>query len=307
MAISVKELVYALITGGLVVTAITIGWDLFKQPNIDIGISDPSVSERLINTTLVIKNTGILAAHNLRITINPEGIINNQTIDFSTEQYELIPNGDKSVVVLMPRLAADAEVHLAMSLRLNEKDNNLNAYVNFDEKSSKKQFTYDSSSKKFNPSIINYLSLILSGITIIITLISGIFTFRQSRLEHLLTKRVKALDIEERKLKERRTFASDLRKEVESIKSRIRSNPSNNEVLACDVWDSKSQKERSNFFVESPDLALLNNFYTELRQRNSHLLCNDKDEIVMREKNRLCLYHADVVLKDVSWREYMNP
>lgn len=111
--------------------------DIITNPDIKINLGPTKYYDEYISTEILVKNTGLKPATNLRLTINPSDEIINYKSTFYTEDISLKSNGPNSLIGKMDRLANVQTVKIQVNLTATE----LNQYSIF--------ATHDSGSTSF--------------------------------------------------------------------------------------------------------------------------------------------------------------
>lgn len=84
---------------------------------------------------------------------------------------------------------------------------------------------------------------------------------------------------------------------------RVLRNDLANKDIFSEVWFVMSDKQR-NAINNINDYLLVDDFYSELRKRNSYIRDSAIDESKLSELNKTCLLAAEKALKDIGWNKY---
>lgn len=86
------------------------------------------------------------------------------------------------------------------------------------------------------------------------------------------------------------------------IRAVLRNDGTNKSILS-EVWFQKPEKKRQDIQYVG-DYLLIDDFYSELRRRNSYLRDSIVDEAKVIKLNKTCLEAAEKTLKDIDWNKY---
>jgi hypothetical protein len=99
-----------------------------------------------------------------------------------------------------------------------------------------------------------------------------------------------------------KAFLTKVATNIMEIRKVLRSDSSNKSIFH-EAWFQKSEKNRPDIQYIG-DYLLIDDFYSELRRRNSYLRDSSIDETKVVELHWRCLEAAEKILKDVDWNKY---
>lgn len=285
-------------------------WELIRLPDVGMGTKDSTLDGNTLNSTFYMKNNGLLTVHNVRVTLNSNVELLDIQEGFHTEKFDIVANGERSIIIDAPRLSTQTEIDLRISMNITGSKNiTLKGFASYDEKSNIVELEYNRSNQEFAPSIFTFLTFIITILFIILVVVIvslvviTIYVIRRKRrFDRLRTALDSISELGNSFNKTKEKFVEVIEQEISRANAQLSKDITNKTILSTDIWDKASQKWKKTFF-EDNDYEIVNRFYTETRRRNVKVeTAPDKlTEDELRVLNQECYYLSRLALNDVRW------
>ena len=99
-------------------------------------------------------------------------------------------------------------------------------------------------------------------------------------------------------------FVFDVVKEMVIVRDTLKNNILSTDIFPFSRWNSIEDETKRQIFSDHRDYNLINEFYTELKQRDSDFSQKDISDQVLRKNNEDCLRLVDYILGKICWIKY---
>jgi len=99
-------------------------------------------------------------------------------------------------------------------------------------------------------------------------------------------------------------FVFDIVKEMVIVRDTLKKNILSTNIFPFSRWNSIEHETKRQIFSDHRDYNLINQFYTELKQRDSDFSQKDISDQILRKNNEDCLRLADYTLGKICWLIY---
>jgi hypothetical protein len=103
---------------------------------------------------------------------------------------------------------------------------------------------------------------------------------------------------------DRPKFVFDVVKEMVIVRDTLKKNILSTTIFPIVRWNSIEDDTKRQIFSDHRDYNLINEFYKELKQRDSDFSQNDISDKTLRQNNEDCLNHVDYTLGKIYWSSY---
>lgn len=296
----------------IITSAIGSGLLLFVLNNIVADINQPHIylqvnsfsghnnSQEQTKFQTIAINDGRSAATNIRLTLlYPSANIINYTIPFHNENITSVNlERPTSLVAEMNRLSKDATV--IINTTVLKKDvvtagDSPNKYYSvsatFDQGTNTISNLGSTTIKIEDANVIpfNLRLIILATVLALICFLMG-----------LIYKRIRHFKMQINQPK----FVFDILNEMIIVRDTLKKNTLSTDMFHFSKWNSIGDESKRQIFSNHRDYNLINEFYTELKQRDSDFSQKDIIDQTLRKNNEDCLSLADHTLGSVCWPKY---
>jgi hypothetical protein len=271
---------------------------IYLQVNSFSGNNSKQQQETKFQT--IVLNDGRSAATNVRLTLlYPSANIINYSIPFHNENITSLKlEGPTSLIAEIDRLSKGATV--IINTTVIKKDA---AIVGSHYKYYAVSATFDQGTNTiFNlssPAVrvqdiekvipLNLRLLIVTTFLALICFLMGLF---YKRIKHF------RFQINRPKL------VFDVVREMVTVRDMLKKNILSTTIFPILRWNSIEDETKRQIFSDHRDYNLINDFYKDLKQRDSDFSQKDISDQTLREKNEHCFNQVDYTLEKVCWSSY---
>ncbi len=270
--------------------------DYVKQPHIDIGIKS-GISTAVTNFT----NTGIVTAHNVRITFNSSSDISNYRFtDIPDEQVNFTKVYKPGrLVASFPRLTPGNLLSIEVMLNAKNSNNTVPFFVDvtYDEGSTYGQADVGKESKDYKtplmyPGTFGRLTWFVNTIMVLagLAFVSPLIIYK---IRKLISAVVEG------------SFVSDIKNEITRIRNELHNNTQLSDIIPT-KWDKYDMEHKHQIISNYQDYNKINEFYMHLQERDFYSKNNQVFTDGVRIINEECIYIAEDVLQKVNWQRYIS-
>jgi Short C-terminal domain len=295
---SIFQILSSLVGSGLTLFVITNSVSDFNQPHINLQVDQSIIRDNQIKSQILVSNDGRVAAtHVLLTAFYPAANILNYSSPFHSEDMTLIQQKPTLLVANINRLAKDATIAVNIMLVMNK-------HLGFNNNSYIVSASYDQGSTTIsninspllnvnNPTLVpNRIRLLVFASTL-----SAIFFILA-----LSYKRIKNFT----KSLGRPTYILSVIREMASIQNELKNDIISKRIFTSEIWESKDDQIRRQIFSNYEDYNKVDEFYVELKKRDSILSQKNISNDLVKKYNRSCLWLAIYVLRNIDWTRYLD-
>jgi hypothetical protein len=99
-------------------------------------------------------------------------------------------------------------------------------------------------------------------------------------------------------------FVFDIVKDLIIIRHTLKKSILSTDIFPSSRWSSIEEETKREIFSDYRDYNLINEFYTELKQRDSDFSQKDISDQILRKNNEYCFRLADYTLGKICWLKY---
>ena len=304
------QFITVLLGSSLVLTIFNSLYSGITQPNIYIDVLYPSVdrddgltypigfqSEDRENKTshnkIVIGNNGGSTAKDLRITVYyPESDLISVKNFFANENVSWIRVDSHSWQTEgLSRLSMGGRIVVNATFVNNNPDSFLQ-----DRAPCTISATYEQASKEYRCSPPSSSRFPINPSVMIIPLIGSVLYLAII----IIPKKIKQF----KKQRKERRFVSSIAKEANEVHNAFRSDINSTAIFSTRLWDSETSGVKRQIYNSYVDYNLIDNFYHELKKRDSSLFKKDISTEAPSEINIKCSDLTDNVVRNIVWLNY---
>ena len=294
--------IFGLIGSGLTLFVITNAVSDFNQPNINIRVDQSAIGDNQIISKIFAINDGRVAAtHVLLTAFYPAAKIINYSSPFHSENIILLQQKPNLLVAKIDRLAKDAtiDVNTMLAASMNKGLGFNNSYIvsaSYDQGSN----TISSSTLLNSPLLNADNPTIVPGriqILVFVSALSALF-FIMSISYKRISNFIKNL--------ERSTYVLSIIREMALIQNEIKNDLLSKRIFTTKIWESKDDHVRRQVFSDYEDYNKIDEFYVELKKRDSILSQKNTSGDLIKKCNRICLWLVICVLRNIDWTRYLD-
>ena len=273
---------------------------IYLQVNSFSGNDSQQQQEQTKFQTIAL-NDGRSAATNVRLTLlYPSANIINYSIAFNNENItSLNLEGPTSLVAEMDRFSKGATV--IINTTVMNKDRVVVASPPY------KHYAVSAVSDQGTNTIFNLSSpairvqdiekvIPLNLRLLIVTTFLALVCF----LMGLFYKRIRDFKFQI----DRPKFVFDVVKEIVIVRDTLKKNILSTTMFPILKWNSIEEDTKRQVFSDHRDYNLINEFYKEIKQRDSDFSQNDISDKTLRQNNENCLNQVDYTLAKIYWSRY---
>jgi hypothetical protein len=101
-------------------------------------------------------------------------------------------------------------------------------------------------------------------------------------------------------------FVFDIVKDMIIVRDTLKKNILSTDIFPFSKWNSIEEEAKRQIFSDHRDYNLIDEFYTELKQRDSDFSQHGISDPTLRKNNEECLNIADYTLGKICWLKYHN-
>ena len=102
------------------------------------------------------------------------------------------------------------------------------------------------------------------------------------------------------------TYVLSIIREMASIQNEIKNDIISKRIFTAEIWESKDDKTRRQIFGNYEDYNKIDEFYIELKNRDSFLSQKNISNDLIKKYNKSCLWLAIHVLRNIDWTRYLD-
>ena len=295
---SIFQILSSLVGSGLTLFVITNSVSDFNQPHINLQVDQSIIRDNQIKSQILASNDGRLAATNVLLTaFYPAANILNYSSPFHSEDMTLIQQKPTLLVANINRLAKDATIAVNIMLVMNKHLGfNNNSYIvsaSYDQGSNTISNINSPLLKVDNPTLVpNNIRLLVLASTL--SAIFFVLSLSYKRIKNF----IKSLG--------RPTYILSLIREMASIQNELKNDIISKRIFTSEIWESKDDRIRRQIFSNYEDYNKVDEFYVELKKRDSVLSQKNISNDLVKKYNRSCLWLDIYVLRNIEWTRYLD-
>ena len=281
---SIFQILTSFIGSGLILFVVTYLVSDFNQPHINLHVDQSVIADNQITSKIVATNDGrVVANHMLLTAFYPAHNIVSYNSPFHNENMTLIHQEPSVLIAKIDRLAKDATIAInIMATKMNKGLGFNNSYI---VSASYDQGSNTISNTRSPADIPTYLPTRIQ-IVVFASAFSAVFfiiAYYYKRIKNL----VRNLG--------RSTYVLSIIREIASIQNEIK-----NDIT------SKDNQSRRQIFSNYEDYNKIDEFYVELKKRDSFLSQKNISSDLIKKWNRCCVWLAVQSLRNIDWVRYLD-
>ncbi|MBV9177825.1 MAG: hypothetical protein JO297_12385, partial [Nitrososphaeraceae archaeon] len=320
---SIFQILTSFIGSGLILFVVTYLVSDFNQPHINLHVDQSVIADNQITSKIVATNDGrVVATHVLLTAFYPAHNIVSYNSPFHNENMTLIHQEPSVLIAKIDRLAKDATIAInIMATKMNKGLGFNNSYIvsaSYDQGSNtisntrspadiptylptRIQIVVFASAFSAVFFIIAYyykriknLVRNLGRATYVLSIIREIDSIQNEIKNDITSKRIFTIKNLVRNLG-RSTYVLSIIREIASIQNEIK-----NDIT------SKDNQSRRQIFSNYEDYNKIDEFYVELKKRDSFLSQKNISSDLIKKWNRCCVWLAVQSLRNIDWVRYLD-
>ena len=297
---SIFQIVTSLVGSGFIIFVVTNLVSDFNQPHINLQVDQSVIGDNQITSKILATNDGRVAAtHVLLTAFYPAANIVNYSSPFHSENMTLIQQKPTLLLAKIDRLHNQDP-----TIAINIVTARVNKGLGFNNNSYIVSASYDQGSNtisNINSPLLNVdnSTLVPNRIRELVfaSILSAIFfviALSYKRIKNF----IKSLG--------RPTYILSVIREMASIQNELKNDIISKRIFTSETWESKDDRTRRQIFSNYEDYNKVDEFYIELKKRDSVLSQKNISHNLIKKYNRSCLWLATYVLGNIDWTRYLG-